>query len=289
MRNWLNRLAPRSRVDVLWKGMIYCAAIAVWHVIWARFLFGDASRPVSVLVSDAIFVGGPFAFLFAIGSWTQVTGIRSLLNRAHIDPLSGLYNRQTFMDRATSSIAASRRGLLLLIDADDFKSVNDHMGHAVGDTCISAIGHRLKWHLRDEDVAGRVGGEEFAVFLPNVSPAHARVVGERVGQPVTFAGGKEGALYSITLSIGAAWADSETSLDALFADADEALYRAKESGRARLCFADGAPDIALGDATGRRKITSRPISRGGALSRLTSESRTPPAGVGDRGKDSLIA
>ena len=173
--------------------------------------------------------------------------------RARIDPLSGVVNRQTFFRRFNRAMKTSRTGLLLLIDADHFKNVNDIYGHAAGDRCISAIGHRLNWHMRDVDIAGRVGGEEFAVFLTNVAPAHGRTVAERIGQPITFSDGGGNDHISVTLSIGAVWLQPDISDDDLMVLADEALYIAKTTGRARLVFHGEDQAIPLG-----RRATDKP-------------------------------
>jgi len=126
------------------------------------------------------------------------------------------------------------RGVLLLLDTDHFKRVNDVYGHAAGDTCIMEIAHRLKWNLREHDVAGRIGGEEFAVLLAEATIEQARVISGRLGQPIPFRANAEAAHQTITLSMGAVTIVPDMSLDALLVRADEALYAAKDAGRARL-------------------------------------------------------
>lgn len=240
--------APRSRTDALWKFLIFCALINLWNVVWNWYVLDNAELSLGHLIVNATFVGSPFVALFVTGSWHQVTAIRMMAQRARYDALSGVLNRQTFMSRLIRTLPQTRRGLLLLIDADNFKSVNDLHGHATGDKCIAAIGHRLSWHLREVDLVGRLGGEEFAVFLPDVTAEHGRTVAERLGQPVSYSDAAGGDHLTVTLSIGAVWTDPAIDPDAQLALADDALYQAKTTGRARIVFADGGPGILLGTA-----------------------------------------
>ena len=120
--------------------------------------------------------------------------------------------------------------------------------------------------MREVDIAGRVGGEEFAVFLTDVATVHGRAVAERIGQPVTFSDGGENEHISVTLSIGAVWASPDVSDDELMTLADEALYQAKTTGRAKLVFHGGgeviplsrrAPDRQATPSDNTRRVTSR--------------------------------
>ena len=262
----LNFLVPQSRPDFARKLSGYCALVVAWSIVWNWYISEQDPRGTFELVADALAVGAPFATVFCYIGWFQACQIRDLNVRARIDPLSGVLNRQTFFRRFERSLRTSRTGLLLLIDADHFKNVNDIYGHAAGDRCISAIGHRLGWHVRDVDVAGRVGGEEFAVFLRNVSPGHGRTVACRIGQPITFSDGGINEHISVTLSIGAVWLEADVSDDELMVLADEALYRAKTTGRARLVIQGESEAIPLGrrstDASdepdiNKRRVTSR--------------------------------
>jgi diguanylate cyclase (GGDEF)-like protein len=118
------------------------------------------------------------------------------------------------------------------LDADHFKRINDQWGHAAGDACLSAIAERLRACLRPGDLVGRLGGEEFAVFLPSVTAEDAVRVGERLCQAVAVeAEGIEDGL-TVTLSAGAALGGRP--FDQLMRQADAALYQAKAQGRARL-------------------------------------------------------
>ena len=264
LRKFLGYLAPTSLKGVVWKTLVFCGLIVAWNCVWVLHLSGQPPRPLVTIVTDALVVGGPFALLFCLASWDQVLTIQGLVVRARIDPLSGVLNRQTFFSRLRKAIPQSRTGLLMLIDADDFKRINDLHGHAAGDRCIAAIGHRLSWHLREEDLAGRVGGEEFAIFLPDVPREHGELVATRLGQPVSFSDADREVHHSVTLSVGAVWTRPDISPEEQLLKADEALYEAKSTGRARMIVI-GSPDPVLlgtfdGDGRGAHRRRSLPAN-----------------------------
>ena len=224
---------------------MFFALIFGWHVLVSQLVLQDAGHSLTDMALESLFVGAPFVFLFMLGSWHQVTAIRALTKRAYYDPLSKVLNRQTFIGRLKRALPKSRAGLLLLMDVDHFKRINDKYGHAAGDRCIEAIGHRLNWHLRLEDLAGRLGGEEFAVFLADVSQEHAKAVATRLGQPVGFTSPSDGSHLTVTLSVGATWTDHEVPFEKQLVAADDALYVAKSLGRSQLRFSDGSEAIEL--------------------------------------------
>lgn len=274
MHKALSWLAPKKLSDLVWKSGFLCLCVFGWHYVVTRVLRKDSDHVAAEILIEAVATGFPFVLLFMSASWHQVKALNRLTKRAYYDPLSGLLNRQTFIDRFSRRLPDAHCGILLLIDVDHFKAINDKYGHAMGDRCIEAIGHRLHWHLRLDDLAGRIGGEEFAVFLPDVSREHARVVAMRLGLPVAFSDRTNEAHLSVTLSVGAAWVDGERGFEKMLVDADDALYEAKASGRAQLRFCDGTPPMSLAtaltedaDAPRRRR---RPWSRPG----LRSNSRS---------------
>ena len=260
-------LTPKSASHVVWQFLLFCGLIVAWNTVWTWFVMGQTDRRFGEISVQALMVGGPFLALFSGISLHQVTTLKALYHSARIDPLSGVLNRQTFIRRTRRALAESHTGMLLLLDADFFKQINDRYGHATGDECIKAIGHRLNWHLRENDLAGRVGGEEFAVFLPDVTREHGRVVATRLGLPVAFTRGEDEEHLSITLSIGAVWTTPESSADAQMMMADDALYQAKTTGRARMIIQGEEEPVLLGRAKScgdgeaastTRRVTSRP-------------------------------
>jgi diguanylate cyclase (GGDEF)-like protein len=138
----------------------------------------------------------------------------------------------------------------LVIDADHFKSINDRFGHDVGDSVLKTIAGVCQSSKRDSDSAGRLGGEEFAILLPETGEAAARVVAERLCQMVrecsSSAGGEK---IKVTVSIGVATATlSMSGIGALMKWADTAMYEAKRSGRDRVVSAQVAPVEIVGVA-----------------------------------------
>ena len=152
---------------------------------------------------------------------------------AREDPLTSAANRRELLRAADELLGERRRGgrvSLLLMDADGFKSINDRFGHAVGDTALVALVEGARSAVRSEDLVARVGGEEFAVLLPDLDGEAAVRTAERVRRAVAAAApeGHEG--LTLTVSIGVASAEPGDTVERLLARADEAMYRAKRTG-----------------------------------------------------------
>lgn len=159
------------------------------------------------------------------------------------DMLSELYNRRHFIEMAEKEIARALRHkrplTLCIIDVDLFKPVNDRYGHISGDEVLRQIARLVKRHVRSDDIAARIGGEEFAVLLPESPLEATRAFAERLRAAVadtTFSPGGEP--QHITISIGvAALSHPHAGWKSLMAAADAALYRAKARGRNRVSVA----------------------------------------------------
>ncbi len=164
-----------------------------------------------------------------------LTRERELERLAYYDELTGLPNRRSVLRQLEALISRGRRHGhalgLLMVDADHFKAVNDRYGHAAGDATLRALADRLRERLRTEDVAGRLGGEEFVIGLSDADPDGAAAAAEAVraavaARPLTIAGRE----LTLTVSVGwATWEDDD--LGQLLARADGALYEAKAAGR----------------------------------------------------------
>lgn len=195
-------------------------------------------------------------FMGLIASATDITSIKqaeALLNRANqeledevsrrtaqleelmlTDPLTGVGNRRKLMKRLEEEILRAQRYqrplCLIFIDLDHFKHINDAYGHSTGDSVLFGVASAMKECLRDCDLLGRFGGEEFAVLLPETSLAHAELVAERMRNAVAALQLPQ-LRESVTISAGLAeWESDETS-DGLLQRSDRALYMAKEAGR----------------------------------------------------------
>lgn len=170
-----------------------------------------------------------------------------LKRRAATDFLTGVSNRRSFLHRAQEELLRSERYghslALLMLDIDRFKSINDTHGHAMGDAVLKAVVAACHQNLRQVDILGRLGGEEFAALLPQTDQAGALAICERVRQAVAniTLPAKEG-MVCVTASLGLAELHRGESLDALMRRADTALYRAKGEGRNRTCAFDASED-----------------------------------------------
>jgi len=175
--------------------------------------------------------------------------IDQLVDLSSRDALTGLANRRTFelaLAREVDRVARSGEpALLLMVDIDHFKRVNDSHGHAAGDLVIRAVAQALTDSVRPMDLAARIGGEEFAVLLPNCPAAFGPQVAARVRQRVArteVALPPEGLRLSVTVSVGGAFAPQwvRSTPGIWLQRADQQLYRAKGEGRDRVCLEHAA-------------------------------------------------
>jgi len=157
---------------------------------------------------------------------------------ANTDMLTGLPNRRHTLASLETALAGARdHGAPLAVaifDIDHFKRINDTHGHAVGDQVIRRVAHRGKAALREGDMLGRIGGEEFVCILQRSSAQAAEIVAERVRKAVEVGTAAEDDLPNATISVGLAIYDGEADVEELLHRADKALYVAKREGRNRL-------------------------------------------------------
>lgn len=169
---------------------------------------------------------------------------------ATTDPLTSALNRRAFMERGNFELARNKRygGKLsvLLLDVDHFKRVNDSYGHAVGDDTLRQMTATLRHTLRETDLIGRLGGEEFAALLPHTPRSEAIATAERLCDIIRKTQITSGQLeFKITVSIGVTeLLEGDNKLDQLLARADKGLYKAKHAGRDRVIF-NAKPDTGI--------------------------------------------
>lgn len=172
--------------------------------------------------------------------------VAELRDLAYRDDMTGLLNRRAFFDRANAEFEIAKSSnepmSVGILDIDHFKQINDTHGHAAGDVVLRKFGALLKGTLRLHDIVGRIGGEEFAVCLPNTPPMQAYSILERMRTSLgkeSFFTNDDGSIKPVTVSIGIVGKTDQKELDSLMILADMALYRAKSQGRNRTIVETG--------------------------------------------------
>jgi diguanylate cyclase (GGDEF)-like protein len=165
-----------------------------------------------------------------------LTTVDRMWERSTTDVLSGLFNRATFDEQAALALkdAGSKPVSAMIFDIDHFKRVNDTYGHQAGDRVITALGHVISEGMAEHHIAGRIGGEEFAVVLPGANLQVARLFAEAVRTKFASLPFGMKPSFSATVSAGISQRKGEEPLNALLSRADKALYVAKNSGRDRV-------------------------------------------------------
>jgi diguanylate cyclase (GGDEF)-like protein len=165
---------------------------------------------------------------------------------AAVDPLTGLFNRRYFLTRLEEEVERARRQssplTVMMLDVDDFKQLNDRLGHLVGDAVLRVVGDVLRRSVRLFDVCARHGGDEFAILMPGSSPENSRRIAERIREGVEDSrpsGGPWSDELRLTTSIGLATFANTTAED-LIDRADQALYAAKRQGKNRVRITQGS-------------------------------------------------
>ena len=254
------RTQGRRRLDTILAWTLAGAALHFLSKPLLAWRFGTGARPqdyidtiygvISQTMGSMIMVG--FGLLMVAVLVHEV--VADATSKSETDPLTGLLNRRGFEARARrvaplvgrTSIPAS----IVICDLDHFKAINDTYGHAVGDKVIAAFAARLEAALDHNHVAGRIGGEEFAVVLPGANATSARLFAESIR--TAFASAPiEGLAAGVhpTASFGVAELHGDDTLSDMLRRADEALYRAKADGRD--CVRVAADPVVRGDGDRR--------------------------------------
>lgn len=200
----------------------------------------DRSVQSAVLAdSDRVHIGRNILKFLASGH-IEAAYYEEIYRLVTSDGLTGLANRRAFLDalaREFSRATRYRRPLsLLMIDIDHFKDINDSFGHLAGDATLRQLGTLLRANLRRDDTIGRLGGEEFAVLLPEIDLAGARLTGDKLrrlvaSKPFEY----EGAQMPMSISVGVVTREhGDADAESLMRRADDLLYAAKRAGRNRV-------------------------------------------------------
>lgn len=193
-------------------------------------------RPVALVSGDRIEMGEA-VYKFLLEGDVETLYHEELRRKAHLDGLTGTFNKSYLMEALGREMARSLRHdrplTVLLFDLDHFKAVNDAWGHLAADRILLELAQRVLSLLRREDILARFGGEEFVVVMPETSIERGRIKGERLRRAVAAAAfGAEGRPVPVTVSVGVAALQPHMRSPAdLLAAADAQLYVAKRSGR----------------------------------------------------------
>lgn len=235
------RTSPLTRA---FEGLIFSFASPLG---WALIQLATGVNLIDDLQNNPgvyIYMAAGTALVFS--GFGYYVGIREkqLATLALIDPLTGLHNGRYFQERLHEAYAMSRRLgdplSLILIDLDHFKKINDTHGHLAGDEILQAVSETLKNACRGGETVARVGGEEMVVLLPSTTCEDAAAAAERfrheIAQIFIFADGTDP--ICVTASAGVASTENKKYGERdLYSAADEAMYRAKQEGRDRVCVA----------------------------------------------------
>ena len=247
--------------------VVRAVALGIDRALVGGFVAPTLIQSATFLVAFAVIMVTSLGFLLLQKERAEQAAQRLALT----DPLTGTFNRRTFLELGAKEIARTRRAKgmlsLLMIDLDLFKRVNDQYGHQAGDEALKLVVKALQGCLRREDLLVRYGGEEFCVLLPDVALDHAALLAERARAAVELAEFSwRGQRIALTISVGVAllMSATEESIEQLVSRADEALYSAKSAGRNRVVVYPENSTFALLSRAKRRAVDEEADAAAGA-------------------------
>lgn len=231
-------------------GILLCVVVSLSLHAWLFWPFGSDVFTLSMIsaVVLPLVLAGPL-FIFISLKLRQLSQLnRELRHAADHDGLTALLNRSAFVERVYTRIdeiaqIQGGRGALLLIDADFFKKINDRWGHSTGDEVLRQIADRVRAVTRKDDIIGRLGGEEFGVFLPGAGMISATATAERLRSMVEEMRlvAPNGRPVKVSVSVGGLFFRNAITFELMFQKADRKLYDAKANGRNRVEFDEFDP------------------------------------------------
>lgn len=246
------QLPPRAWNRV-WRisGLLLAASVAVsiilTNIMMERFSQGLNVAGLMVALIMPLVLGGPMLFYLTLRHEQLRHANRQLERFAATDWLTTCLNRGAFTTQVLRDLDRHNAGLngiggsLLIIDADDFKGVNDRFGHQEGDAALRMIADAIRTSVRATDLVGRLGGEEFGVYLAGADLGTTDQVAERIRLAISrLRFSPAGQLYPLSASIGGAAFTQHADFNTLYRLADQRLYEAKHAGRDRVALMQAA-------------------------------------------------
>jgi len=207
-------------------------------------LMGSFNKMLTTIENQAAEINSFATRLDAAYKELESTNAR-LKETSFKDEVTGLYNRRFFSLRLEEELSRYRRFnhpvSVVLLDLDGFKSVNDNLGHTVGDDTLRDVAQILMKHSRGINVVSRYGGDEFAVLLVETSKAGARLYADRIREVVAKYPFSHGKILTASFGVASLPDDEASTAEDLFRSADEALYAAKRAGKNQVAAASGSP------------------------------------------------
>lgn len=228
-------IAPKGGVDFLLKAVLVNAAVTLIFIRLEVWLHGAEPHHMVGHVLAGLVVSVPFSLLALAAIWYLSRLRRDLATLAATDLITGLRNRRAVMSDVHLATEQSN-GIMMMIDLDHFKKINDTYGHTVGGDCLRAMADVLRQQVRANDVVGRLGGEEFGVFLVDAPKEAAQRIGERICAGALLTLSDADRVVTVTASIGAVEMPKSDNIEAILTLADMAMYQAKDAGRGCLVF-----------------------------------------------------
>ena len=253
-----------------------------WHLVdWGE----NPALPPSVRVWNGIIRFGTLALMSSLVSRLRVSIVRERL-LARTDPLTGAANGRTFYETAGAETERARRGerplTLAYFDLDNFKQLNDRLGHAAGDEALRCVVHTIQLHLRSADLLARLGGDEFALLLPETGTEGASALLSRLQEHLAREMRRKG--WPVTLSVGAVtFLRPLADIDLMIQRVDALMYGAKRMGKGRVEHAVVTEAEALAEPRPGidRRATARALSNRTARIRREGEEQEEFAAVRD--------
>lgn len=211
-------------------------------IVFADFPSAAFTRVLAFSIFLSVVVGAAHIGHVLIRTNSLENQRQSWKNRAMRDRLTGLLNRQGFKTAWFETMHAMRTDgrtgtVLLILDADHFKRINDRFGHPIGDQALKAIARTTAASLRASDICGRLGGEEFVVAIGGVTPQQGQVIAERIRSSISrLTIGIRGQQARLSVSIGGVYSPSIANFETLYQAADKNCYKSKSDGRNRVTF-----------------------------------------------------